>query len=66
MTTSTAGAGLLDTLASTGNVRPGPRDERLDAIGAKALAGKRLTLEEGRVLYDTPDIWGVCELADAL
>ena len=41
-------------------------DPRLDAIRAKALAGKRLSIEDGMTLYETPDIWGVFEIADAV
>jgi len=40
------------------------RDERLAPIAAKVARGERLTLEDGDVLYSTPDIWSVCELAD--
>ncbi len=36
----------------------------LEAIREKVLAGERLTLDEGEVLYRTPDLWGVLELAD--
>ncbi|MEN1704669.1 MAG: radical SAM protein [Planctomycetota bacterium] len=39
-------------------------DPRLEPIRAKVLAGERLTLEDGDLLYTTPDIWGVVELAD--
>ncbi len=39
-------------------------DPRLEPIRAKVLAGKRLSLDEGAVLYDTHDIWGVIALAD--
>lgn len=38
-------------------------DPRLDAIRAKVLAGQRLTLDDGAVLYETDDIWGVLDLA---
>ncbi|MEZ6164504.1 MAG: radical SAM protein [Phycisphaerales bacterium] len=38
-------------------------DPRLEPIRAKVLAGKRLSLEDGAVLYDTVDIWGVLDLA---
>ncbi len=41
-------------------------DPRLGAIRAKTEAGERLTLEEGGALYDTPDVWAVCEMADAV
>ncbi|MEA5612376.1 radical SAM protein [Nodularia spumigena] len=39
-------------------------DPRLEPIRAKVLAGRRLSLDEGAVLYDTHDIWGVIALAD--
>ncbi len=38
-------------------------DPALEPIRAKVLAGERLTLDEGDLLYSTPDIWTVCELA---
>ena len=39
------------------------RDRRLDAIREKVERGERLSLEDGDLLYTTPDIWTVCELA---
>ncbi len=39
-------------------------DPRLEPIRAKVEAGERLSLEDGDLLYTTPDIWTVCELAD--
>ena len=39
-------------------------DPRLDSIREKVAAGHRLSLEDGDLLYTTPDIWTVCELAD--
>ena len=39
-------------------------DPRLDAIRAKVERGERLSLDDGMVLYETPDLWGVFELAD--
>jgi aminodeoxyfutalosine synthase len=39
-------------------------DPRLDRIRDKVLAGQRLSLDDGDLLYTTPDIWTVCELAD--
>ncbi len=41
-------------------------DPRLDAIRDKALSGQRLSLDDGMTLYETPDVWGVCEIADAV
>ncbi len=41
-------------------------DQALEPIRAKVRAGERLTLADGMVLYETPDIWGVCELADSV
>ncbi len=45
--------------------RPGS-DPRLEPIRAKALAGERLSLDEGMVLYETPDVWGVVAIADEI
>ncbi|MBL0927116.1 MAG: radical SAM protein [Phycisphaerales bacterium] len=42
------------------------RDPRLAAIGAKVDRGERLSLEDGAVLFDTPDLWAVCEMADTV
>ena len=39
------------------------RDARLEAIRERALAGRRLSLDEGMVLYETPDVWGVVQIA---
>lgn len=39
-------------------------DPRLDAIRDKVVAGERLSIDDGMVLYETPDLWGVFELAD--
>lgn len=39
-------------------------DPRLAPVRAKVEAGERLSLAEGELLYETPDIWTVCELAD--
>jgi aminodeoxyfutalosine synthase len=39
-------------------------DPRLAPIAAKVAAGERLSVEEGMLLYETPDIWTVCSLAD--
>jgi aminodeoxyfutalosine synthase len=53
------------TMIETVRLGPLPRvDARLGAIRAKVKAGERLSLEEGELLYSTPDIWSVCEMAD--
>ncbi len=39
-------------------------DPRLEAVRAKVLAGQRLSMDDGRLLFSTPDIYTVCELAD--
>jgi len=38
-------------------------DAALEPIRQKVLSGRRLSLADGEVLYATPDIWTVCELA---
>ncbi|MCW5765682.1 MAG: CofH family radical SAM protein [Phycisphaeraceae bacterium] len=45
------------------SVRPDPA---LAPIAERLAQGRRLTLDDGRTLYDTPDIWSVCELADSV
>ncbi len=42
------------------------RDLRLDDVRKRALAGERLTLADGELLYTTPDLWAVFEMADAV
>ncbi len=45
--------------------RPGPRrDDRLDPIRAKLSRSERLTLDDGELLFTTPDLWSVLEMAD--
>jgi len=40
------------------------RDPALEPILAKVDAGERLTRKDGLTLYESPDIWTICELAD--
>ncbi|MBK7405563.1 MAG: radical SAM protein [Phycisphaerales bacterium] len=40
------------------------RDPALAPIADKVLAGRRLSIEEGELLFTTRDIWTVCALAD--
>ncbi len=42
----------------------GEPDPALEPIRARVRRGQRLTLDEGDLLYSTPDLWTVCELAD--
>ncbi len=39
------------------------RDPRLADIASKVVVGRRLTIEDGRLLYETEDLHGVCRLA---
>ena len=41
-------------------------DRRLAPIVAKVRAGERLSAEDGHLLFETPDLWTVCGLADAV
>jgi aminodeoxyfutalosine synthase len=66
MTTAQLGTTDAGTAAFGALERSGHADPRLAPIREKALRGERLTLDEGRILYDTADVWGVCELADAV
>jgi len=43
---------------------PSISDPALQPIHAKVLDGERLTMADGGVLYDSPDIWTVCRMAD--
>jgi aminodeoxyfutalosine synthase len=54
----------LATADATVEVRV--RDPRLQPIADKVLAGERLTFEDGRVLYRTPDLPAVMRLADVV
>lgn len=51
------------TSAATASRPVAVGDPRLVAIGAKVERGERLTIEDGRVLFATPDIWSVCAMA---
>lgn len=41
-----------------------PVSDDLAPIAAKIDAGRRLSIEDGRTLYESSDVWGVCRLAD--
>lgn len=40
------------------------RDPRLDRVRERVERGERLSLVDGMALFETPDVWGVIELAD--
>lgn len=42
------------------------QDVRLDLIREKVMAGRRLSLADGLVLFETRDVWTVLELADVV
>lgn len=57
----------MTTLTATDPAAPARApgaDPRLEPIRAKVLAGKRLSLDDGAVLYGTTDVWGVIAMAD--
>ncbi|MCP3905602.1 MAG: aminofutalosine synthase MqnE [Planctomycetes bacterium] len=42
------------------------RDPDLEPIAEKVRRGERLTTEDGLALYETPDLWTVCALANVV
>lgn len=44
--------------------RINPADPGLESIRMRLIRGERLSIEDGEALYTTPDIWGLCDLAD--
>ncbi|MCB9847856.1 MAG: CofH family radical SAM protein [Phycisphaeraceae bacterium] len=51
----------------TPHAEPAPPDDpALRQIRDRALAGERLTLDEGAACYATDDLWGLCRVADEL
>jgi aminodeoxyfutalosine synthase len=55
----------LAALSPSARSIPGS-DRRLEPVRAKVECGERLSLEDGELLYSTPDIWSVLELADSV
>ncbi len=58
----------MNPLAPTSSDRPSivSTSDELDAIRDKVARGERLTIEDGELLFATPDIWSVCEMADGV
>jgi len=59
-------ADIAPTIASIDADEGAPRvaDPALRPIASRVRLGERLSIDDGRVLYGTPDIHGVCRLAD--
>jgi len=52
-------------IAAHGFLRPNAaRDPALEPLREKVARGARLSLGDGELLFSTPDLWTVCELAD--
>ena len=43
-----------------------PSDPVLQSVVEKVMHGERLTKTDGMLLYETPDLWTVCSLADGV
>ena len=55
----------MTDLMTTLPVQPGPQtDPKLGSIAEKVQHGVRLNAEDGIALYQSSDLWGVCELAN--
>lgn len=54
----------MTTLTLPSNVDIDPRDPALSMVIEKTLNGERLSAEDGMLLYESPDLWTVCSLAD--
>ena len=54
----------MTTLTLPSSVDIDPRDPALSMVIEKTLNGERLSAEDGMLLYESPDLWTVCSLAD--
>ena len=54
----------IQSPAPTRSTAPSSRDSRLDPIVRKVRAGQRISVDDGLLLYQTPDIWTLGALAD--
>ena len=65
---STAGVVWAITINDSMTTMPSPPslkiDPHLEGLADKVRSGIRLDISDGHVLYESPDLWGVCELAD--
>ena len=54
----------MTTLLQDNSIQIEPNDPNLFPLIEKTLNEERLSAEDGMLLYETPDLWTVCSLAD--
>jgi aminodeoxyfutalosine synthase len=54
----------MTTIAQDNAIQIFPTAPLLEPIVEKVMSGERLSAEDGMVLYETPDLWSVCSLAN--
>lgn len=54
----------MTTIAQDNAIQIRPNDPLLDSIVDKVMSGDRLSADDGMVLYETPDLWSVCSMAN--
>jgi aminodeoxyfutalosine synthase len=54
----------MTTIAQDNAIQLSPNDPLLEPIVEKVMCGDRLSAEDGMVLYETPDLWSVCSMAN--
>ena len=54
----------MTTIAQDNAIQICPNDSLLEPIVEKVMSGDRLSAEDGMVLYETPDLWSVCSMAN--
>jgi aminodeoxyfutalosine synthase len=54
----------MTTIAQDNAIQIFPTAPLLEPIVEKVMNGERLSAEDGMVLYETPDLWSVCSLAN--
>ena len=54
----------MTTIAQDNAIQIRPNDPLLESIVDKVMRGDRLSADDGMVLYETPDLWSVCSMAN--
>ena len=54
----------MTTIAQDNAIQIFPTAPLLEPIVEKVMSGERLSAEDGMVLYETPDLWSVCSMAN--